>query len=46
MLSFPITIVIKIVCRWRYSRCYMDEGVELRCFGTSQENGKFSDLTY
>jgi hypothetical protein len=24
----------------------MDEGVELRCFGTRWENGKFSDLTY
>jgi hypothetical protein len=24
----------------------MDEGVELRCFGMRQENGKFSDPTY
>jgi hypothetical protein len=46
MPSSPTTIVIKRVWRWHRLRCYMDVGVEPRCFGMKLENERFLDLTY
>jgi hypothetical protein len=46
MSSFPTTIAIKRVWRWRQLRCYTVVGAEPRYFGMRLENGRFLVPTF